>query len=109
MLEGAACYNGPCRRLGSHFPIIHFAPPGRIPGQPFPYTLEVPRAACVQCQPHFMPEVFINAAARANMTEKIVDGGKNAPDFNRMVVTWHPLSDPRWMELRASNEARFWF
>lgn len=110
MASGApACFNKGCGRAGSHFPVIHFAPDGRVPGQPLPYRLEVPQAACMDCQPGFKPHVFITDQARAQMTEVIGAGGKPAPDFSVLRVTWHPLDDPVWQELAVGGEARFWY
>lgn len=104
-----ACFNKGCGHAGTHFPVIMFGAAGRVPGEALPYRLEIPLAACKDCQPRFNPDVYVTEQARLEMASVIVNAGKPQPDFSGLRTIWKSLDDPVWAELKGGGEARFIF
>lgn len=103
------CSNEHCPNAGTHYPVIRFGAHSRLPGQLLPYRIEVPKAVCMACQPGFKPDVYVTEEARSRIGATIADGGKAEPDFSKLIVTWSPIDDEVWTELKGGGEARFWF
>jgi hypothetical protein len=103
------CFNPNCRGVGTHFPVILFGPIGRIPGQALPYRLEIPQAACPNCQRSFQPEVFVSDAARGKIEHHLRKHDRPMPDYERLFVIWKSLFGPDWAEVKDAGEARFCF
>lgn len=98
-----------CARVGSAFPVIQFGTADRVPGGKCPYRLEVPKAVCPQHQKDFRPGVYLGDASQAKIDAMLEQHGKPLGDYKRLFLTWKPLSDPAWVELKDGGQARLWF
>lgn len=103
------CFNPSCSNPGSHFPVITFGTHSRLPGQALAYRIEVPKAACMKCQPRFASDQFIPPSAKEKIEHILAEHDKPMPDWSRVFVIWKKASGPEWDAVKADGLERLVF
>jgi hypothetical protein len=103
------CFNPTCRNPGTHYPVITFGTHSRLPGQALAYRIEVPKAACMGCQPRFSIDHFVPQTAKEKIEAILGEHNKPMPDWSRVFVIWKAARGDEWATIRAGGIERLIF